>query len=204
MAGAVLAVVGVDDGVVFFKFSGLFVVGVNEAGGDVFVVEVLVVEKLEGFFDGGEGVFGLAHEGLISGFDAFPVVVAVHGVGAAVEGGDLAVRDLFEEVVDLAEVEVGVFGAGIAAVEDEVEAKFADVVLVGQFDESEVVVQVSVDAGGGDHANKMEGGLVLVDVVDGVHEGFVGEEGAVVDANVDAGEALGDDAAGADGHVADL
>ena len=163
----------------------------------------------EGF--GGGGIFFtlIFGEEFVGGLDAFPAVVAVHGVEAADHGGDAADAEFLAFGFEGGDEAFGAGGGGVAAVGDGVDhdAVAGEILLLGHFEEGVGVFLVGVDAAVGAEAEDVDFGLVLFGVGEGVDEGAVGEEPppvALADAAGDAHGFLIDDAAGADVLVADF
>ncbi len=74
----------------------------------------------------------------------------------------------------------------------------------GQFEHREDVVLVAVHATGGEQAHEMERAVDRLRGGTGGAQFGIGEEAAVLDGRIDAGEVLVDDPAGAEVHVPDF
>ncbi len=207
LSDAVGAVVEADDGVVGGDEADWGAGGVGAGEGlDELVGDAVVVA----FADAGDGV-GVAAAGWVSGDHGaeglgflLPAVVAVHGVVAAADAGELAGADLGELLVELFEIACAAGGEGVAAVEEGVDVDALEVVLRGHAEEGVEVSELGVDAAVGDEADEVQGVAALGCVVHGLDEGGVLEELAGGDGGVDAGDVHADDAAGAEVEVADF
>ena len=175
--------------------------GWDELVGDAVVVEL---------FDACDGVgvgaaFGVAGDHGVEGLALLlPAAVAVHGVVAAADGGDVAGADFAECLLELLEVAEAAGGHGVAAVHEGVDEDAGELVLGGHAEEGVEVALVGVDAAVGEEADEVEGSSLLGGEFIGADERGVGEEAAVEDGGVDAGHVHADDAACAEVEVADF
>ena len=141
--------------------------------------------------------------------DAVPAVVAVHGVVAAGDGGDLGgslAADLRGARQQLGHIVLRAGGRGVAPIGEGVDVDAARPHRVAASPQAGVeVALVGVDAAGADQAAEVQlaSGSRLTCATALSRAGLV-EEGAVVDGGADAGELLQDALAGADVEVADL
>ena len=207
LADAICAVVEVDDDIfVADEADGVaLLVGAGE-GRDELVGDAAVVKVLDAV--GGVGVdaaFGMAGDHGVEGlFFFFPAEVAVHGVVASADAGEVADADLLELLLQLLEVAEAAVGHGVTAVHEGMDEDAREFVLGGQAEECVEMTLVGVDATVGEQANEVEAAAFLPSQLAGTGEGGVGKEGAVGDGGVDAGHVHADDASGADIEVAYL
>ncbi|MNS83772.1 hypothetical protein D3C72_1175740 [compost metagenome] len=200
LAGPVRAEVEEDHAVAVFDAAR----GVEHHGHQELVVDALLV----GAGDRLVRVVGRAalrvDHGAVGELGALPVLVAVHGVVAPRDRGDLAQADLPEHLLGAGEEAAGTPGRGVAAVEERMDIDPLDAALTGHAHEREHVLDRAVHAAVRDQPEEVEifaGGL---GVDHDLGEDFILEEAAVTDGHVDARELLVHDAPGAHVHVADL
>jgi hypothetical protein len=95
------------------------------------------------------GVRGLlanaADKTIDSNLDSLPTLIAVHGVVAASDGGQLSKVNLVQLVEQLLHVSSGGAGGGVATVAKEVDEDLGDLGLLGGIKQGEEVVHVTVD-----------------------------------------------------------
>ena len=198
LAGAVGAEVGHDDGVAI----GHTGVVADDSWDDELVAGVGGVGLIDGGGGVGRGGAVGVDQGVVGEGDTVPPLVAVHGVVAAGHGGDADVRrgEGGEEIIHEA---AGALRRGIAAVEEGVDGDGHAGAGDGVGDGGDVVLH-GMDAAGGNQAHEVGGAAGGAQLGDDVLKGGVGGEFAVGDGVGDARQFLFNDAAGADGHVADL
>ena len=207
LADAVGAVVEVDDHIVVADEADGMVFGVDAGEGrDELVGDAVVVE----LFDSGDGVgvgsaFGMAGDQGVEGLLLLlPAEVAIHGVVAAADAGDLtdaASRSVCWSCFEVAEA---AGGQGVAAVHEGMDEDVGELVLRGHADEGVEMALVGVDASVGQQTDEVQRSPLLRGEFVGADEGRVGVESAVEDGGVDAGHVHSDDAAGAEVEVAYL
>ena len=207
LANAVGAVVEVDDYVVVADEGYGVAFGVDAGEGrDEFVSGAVAVE----FLDAVEGrlirsAFGMAGDhGVESLLLLLPAEIAVHGVVAATDAGELADVVFLKFRVKLFEEAEAAGGQRVAAVHEGVDEDVGEFVLRGEAQECVEVAAVGVDAAIGDEADEMKGSAFLGGELAGAGERGVGEEAAVEDGGVDAGHVHADDPTGAEVQVADF
>ena len=134
--------------------------GVDDGEGwDELVGNLVVVE----FADSGDGVDvgsargGAGDHGVECLALLLPAEVAVHGVVAAGDRGDLADAVLAELLLEGFEVAEAAGGHGVAAVHESVDEDAGEFVLRSQTQEPVEVALVRVDATVGEEAEEMEG-----------------------------------------------
>ena len=162
-AGAVGAEIEKDYGVVIADhaardggFSGRGLRG-DDGGDDEFVGDAFFVAGADGGERIGEFCIGFAvGHGAIGFFDAIPAIVAVHGIVAADDGGDLAdavlAHFLFER---LQKIDAAV-GRGVAAVYEAVNEDARDFIFAGHAQQSIEMLDVGVHAAVAEEAEQME------------------------------------------------
>ena len=147
--------------------------------------------------------FGFAVDhGAIGEFFALPAIVAIHGVVAADDGGDLADAELAQFLLELLHIFAAAVRRRVAAVHEAVNENVLDFFLRGHFEQREKMMDVRMDAAVAEESDQMEwrwrprsmaclksGTLRIC---------FVGDE------QIDAGHVHVDDAACADVEVADF
>ena len=140
----------------------------------------------------GQKVVGLLH--------ALPAVVAIHGVVATADTGDLSDADACQFAADLVDkVDTGK-RSGVASVGEQVQVDVLFILLPAQFDAGVEMLQASVHAGVGGDPEQVDS----VCVVDRFEQGGVLEKLAAADGPGDAYRFLIDDTAGAEILMADL
>ena len=203
-AGAVGAEVEENDGVGILHLRARVPVRIGEDNGD----DELVGDTAGvGVTDGGErvagGEVGLAVDKRAVGlFDAIPAGVAIHGIVATADGGELADAERAHFLLELSEVVHTGGGRGVAAVEEGVDEDALDAVLLGHLQQGEEVMDVGMDPAIADQPEQME--LLGVGALHRAQEQLVAEEFARGDGQVNAGDVHIDDAAGADVEMADF
>ncbi len=207
LAGAVGAEVEVDADVFIADLADGLACGVDDDEGNEELVGDAVVVVL---LDAGDGVgvgaaFGFAVDHGVEGLElALPALVAVHGVVAAVDGGDFADAVLAHLLFELGDVARAGGGAGVAAVHEGVDEDALKAVLAGSAKEGVEVLLVGVDAAVGDEAEEMKLAAAVLGALHGSDDGGVLLEFVFRDELVDAGDVHVDDAAGAEIEVADF
>ena len=88
--------------------------------------------------------------------DAFPALVAIHGIVAANDGGDAGLGDFGDGLFEGAEEMATGGGGDVASVGDGVDEKFRGAGLAGDFKEGEKVFEMGVDATIGDEADEVK------------------------------------------------
>jgi hypothetical protein len=81
---------------------------------------------------------------------------------------------------------------------------FLQFLIFGESEQCEEMVFVRVHRSGRHESHEMESALVFFTILDGLEEGGIFEEGAVLDGERDAREILIDHATGAESHVPDF
>ena len=201
LLGAVVAVVEEDDDVALLDgaVDERVVDGLDELVGDAFVVA---------FLHGLEEVFGLfafgADEQVVGYLDAFPAFVAVHGVEAAYDAGDVGIAGFLTFLQHLSDEALAALGVGVAAVHEAVHEGVLHAVLLADFDEFEEVVERGVYAAVGGEAHEVDVLACGLGVLVGADDFGVAEDAAVLTGAVDFHKVLIDDAAGADVEVTHL
>ena len=148
------------------------------------------------------GALAVDHGGVCL-LQPIPVGVAIHGVVAALHGGDL--RPVFVAgLLHLGYEALAGGGGHVAAVQEAVDVDLLRPQIVGQLDGGLDVGDVGVDAAVGHQAVDVDGPARLFGGVDGVHVGLVLEEGALLDGLGDLGQILEHHPARADVGVAHL
>ena len=149
--------------------------------------------------------FGVGEDhGVVGLGDALPAAVAVHGVVAAADGGDLAAVVFAHLLLQLFEISGAVGGQGVAAVHEGVDEDAIDAVLLRHFQQRVQMRLLRVHAAVGEQAEQMQPALAGARVLHGIEQHGMREKFAVLDHQVDAGDVHVHDAAGADVEVADF
>ena len=137
-AGAVGAEIEEDHGVIVADYGawgcGLALRGfrVDDGGNDKFVGDAFLVAGADGGDEIGEFRIGVAvNHGTVRFFDALPAIVAVHGVVAADDGGDLADAVLAHFLFEGAQEINAAIRRGVAAVHEAVDEDARDFVFRG-------------------------------------------------------------------------
>src|SRR5271154_1741951 len=89
-------------------------------------------------------------------FDALPAIVAVHGVVAAADGGDLAHAELAHLLLELAEEIYSAVGGSVAPVHKAVDENILDFIFARHLEEREEMIDVRMDAAVAHKAEKVE------------------------------------------------
>ena len=172
------------------------------------LILILLTTAGVGVLDGLDGVSGLLalaeDETLEGNLDAVPALIAVHGIVAADDGGDLADADLLDGVLEFLHVAGGRLGVGVAAVAEEVDEDLGHAGLLGGLEERVEVGLLGVDAAVGDEAAEVQPPVAVLGALEGLLDDLVLRELALAHGLVDAHDVLPHDAAGADVEVADL
>ncbi|MNX92463.1 hypothetical protein D3C86_1246030 [compost metagenome] len=163
------------------------------------------VRALHGLAGARSAVLGHAvHEGAVGDLDPLPAVVAVHGVVAPHDGGDLAVTHGVQALLDLVEVAPARGGRRVAPVGDGLDVGLGHAEARGHLQEGVEVLLGAVDAAVGDQAHQVQATAAALGAFHGLDQHGVGEEVPVVDGLVDPNQVLVDHAARAHVGVADL
>lgn len=207
LADAVGAVVEADADVVIPDGSDCLTVLVDDGEGrDELVGDAVVVELANaGEWIGVGAALGVAGDHGVEGLALFlPAEVAVHGVVAAGDGGDLSYADLANLLLEGFEVAEAAGGHGVAAVHEGVDVDAGEGMLGGELEERVEVALLRVHAAVGDESEEVEGAVALSRKLDGAGENGIGEEGAVLDGGIDTGDVHADDASGTEVEMADF
>ena len=176
----------------------------GDAGHHELVGDAVGIAALDALFPVA-GLLALAvDKGGVGFLLAVPVLVAVHGVVAAGDGGDLADADGVQLVLDVLQEALAVVGVGVAAVHDGMDVHVFGAQGLGHIQQAEQVLLMAVDAAGAHQAHEVDGlarvdGRLHVADQDGVLLHLT-----VLDGLGDQGQLLVDDAARADVGVAYL
>ena len=173
---------------------------------DEFVGHVFVVGLFHSLHGIGVGAaFGLAidHRAVSFG-DALPAAVAIHGVVAAVDGGDLAGVVLAHLLLQLFEIAGAVGGQRVAAIHEGMDEDAIDSLLLGHFQQRIEMILTRVHAAIGDQAKQVQLAAAGARILHRLDEHGMGEEFAVLDHQVDARDVHVHDAPRADVEMADF
>ncbi len=211
--GAVAAEVEEDDGgAVADRSDRLAVLGDHEGRQELIGgLRVLFVEAPNRLAQTAEGAIGLAvHVGVPAALDHRPVrLVAVHGGGhPPAAGGDpvvTAVRaQLLQQRLEGLHVAQGAPLTDVAAIEERVDPRPLDALLGRPAEHGVQVVLVAVDVPVREQPDEVQGLAALLHPGDGVLPDLALEDLAALDGQLHQLGALVEDAAGAEGVVADL
>ena len=151
----------------------------------------------------GDGALAVDH-GVIGLLHPVPALVAVHGVVAAHDRGDLPHADLGALLYGLGHEVLAAGGRHIPAVQERVDIDLLQPPALGHLQKGPEVGVVGVDAPIGEKAVEVEGVPPRLAGVHGGHVGFVFKEGAVLDGPGNPGQVLVDNPTSADVGVAHL
>src|SRR5882762_5254198 len=140
--------------------------------------------------------------GAIRKFDALLAVVAVHGVIAADERGDLSDTQFTNFLLELLHEIAAAVRRRVAAIHEAVNQDVLDFLLLGHFQQCEQMIDVRVHAAIAEQAHQMQSTLAAT--LHGLLEKRHVLHLLVGDEQVDAGDVHVYDAAGADVEVADF
>ena len=143
------------------------------------------------------------HDGVVGFFRALPVLVPVHRVVPARDGGDVAGARLLDHAFEVCEVARPALGGRVSTVGEGVRDGL-DAAVGGEFDERVEVGLVGMNAAVAHQSHEVDPAAVLVGVGERRLDGLVFREPILLDGARDAGVALVDDPSRADGEVADL
>ena len=185
LTGPVGAEVEEDDAVPIL--DGMFM---DDCRDDEFVGNVSCI----GMFQAGLGIRFLRSfaegDGIIGFFDAFPALVAVHGIVAAADGGDFTDAEFCALVFQFLEVFAGTAGQYVAAVEEGVDVDFLQAIALRHFQKTIEMLFTAVDAARRYQAQQVESRVFFLDVFHGTDESRLLEESSVFDILGDLGQRL--------------
>ena len=198
--GAVVAVVEEDDDIALFDgaVDVSVVDGLHELVGDAVGI---------GEFHGLHHILGLealaADEQVVGYLHALPALVAVHGVEAADDAGDVC-AGLIAFLLQLADEAHAGVRVGVAAVHEAVHVGLANLILFGNLAEFVEVVEAGVHAAVAGEAHEVHSLALAHGILEGALHLLVLHDAAVLAGAVDFHEVLIDDASGTDIQVAHL
>src|SRR5260370_4333099 len=207
LAGAVGAEVEEDDGVIVANRSqrrgrGAASLGDND-GLHEFVGDVLLVAAPEGGDRIVRASFRFAvDDGAIGEFDALPAIVAVHGVIAADQGGNLPDAEFTTFLLELAHEIAAAARRRVAAVHEAVDENVFHLLLLGHFEQREEMMDVGVHAAIAEQTHQMQ--MALAAAFHRLLEQRHALQLLVGDEQIDARDVHVHDAAGADVEMADF
>ena len=143
------------------------------------------------------------YEHIISIFKALPAMVAVHGVVATDDGGNLTCR-LGTMLLHVFEESGTGLGVGVAAIHEAMDEGFVKTIGLGGVAKGIEMVERGVDTAGAAKAHEVDGDIVLLGVGEGAFDLGILGEGTVGDRAVDLHEILIHDASRTDVEMADL
>ena len=200
LLGAVVAEVEEDDHVARQDAS---VDGGVDDGFDELVGHALVIALLDGL----RHVVALApysvNELVVRFLNAFPSLVAIHGVVASGDGGNHA-GTLGAVLLELGDKALAALRVSVTAVHEAVDEDFVQLILVGDVAESEEVLQRAVHAAVAGEAHEVYATARLLSAGESSDHLGVLHDGAVGDGAIDFHEVLIDHASGANVQVAHL
>ena len=142
------------------------------------------------------------NHGAVGFLDALPAIVAVHGVVAADDGGNLADAVFAHFLFERAQEIDAAIGRGVAAVHEAVDENARDFIFAGHAQQRVEMFDVRVDAAIAEEAEEVE--LAGAAAFHGFEEQRLALEFAAGDELVDARDVHVHDASGADIQVADF
>ena len=196
--GAVVAVVEEDDNVAFANgaVNGCIVDGQHELVGDVGIVAFL-----HGLHHVGSLLALALHEQVVGFLHAFPALVAVHGIEAAHDAGNVRTVGV-AYALKLFDESLSALGVSVAAVHEAVyESLVFQSVGLADFNEFEKVVERRVHAAIGGQSHEVQFLAVFLGIGIGAYDFGILEDGTVGAGTVDFYQVLVYDASGTDVEV---
>ena len=203
-AATVGPVVEEEAGVVVADKANWFIAAIHDGDG---LDEFVGLAEFVGSADDFHGISGLQafaeNHGVEGGFNPLPALVAIHGIEAAGDGGDLAETDLVELLLEGFDVSQTAVRRGVAAIHKGVDEHVFKLFALRHAHDGIEMFGEGVHAAIADEAHDVEtaalSGMVHEDLEDGVIVDFARRDHAV-----DTGHIHLDDAAGTDVEVADF
>lgn len=201
LADAIAAVVEVEDGVVVVDAASG---AVEDDGFEEFVGFVFRVARFDGCDGVGAGFAFAGDQRFQADFDPLPAFVSVHDVVSSYYGREFSESDGVHVREEGFEVADAAFGIGIPPVTEEVDIYFRDLVLFGDFEQSEEMVDVTMNAPVADEAAEVQSAVPFCCVGEALADVFNVLQLPLFDCLVDADHILPDHPPGADIQVPDL
>ena len=140
------------------------------------------------------------NDGAIGFFDAFPAVVAVHGVVTSADARDAADAELAHFLFELAKKIYAAFGRSVAPVHEAVDENILDFIFARHLQQGEEMIDVRMHAAVAEEAHQMQ--LPSAPALHGFEKQGLAREFAAGDELIDARAVHLHDAAGADIQMA--
>ena len=173
----------------------------DDGGNDKFVGDAFFVARADGGDGIGEFRIGVAlNHGTVRFFDTLPAVVAVHGVVAADDGGDLADAVFAHLLFERAKEINTAIRRSVAAVHEAVDENALDLIFAGHAQQRVEMFDVRVDAAIADEAEQVQ--LARAATFHGFEKQRLAREFAGGDELINARDVHVHDASGADIQVA--
>ena len=144
------------------------------------------------------------HHRVVGLGDALPAPVAVHGVVAAIDRGDLAAVVLAHLLLQLFEISRAVGGQRVAAVHEGVDEDAVQAILLRHLQQRIEMRLLRMHAAVRNQSEQMQPAFAGARMLHRVQQHGMREELAVLDHQIDAGDVHVHDAAGADVEMADF
>jgi hypothetical protein len=142
------------------------------------------------------------HHRAVSFFDALPAIIAVHGVIAAADAGNLADAVFAHLLLELSHVVDAAIRRRIAAIGEAMDKNARDSLLLGHAQQGEKVLQLGMNAAVADEAHQVE--LVFAATLHPFKQQMLAKEISRGDHLIDARDVHLNHAAGAHIHVTDF
>ena len=191
LAGAVRTEVHEDDGIAVLHATAL----AGDHGNHKLIGDIGGIGSVNGLLRIG-GVVALAvDKGGVGLFFAVPVVVAVHGIVTAGDGGNGAHAQLVQLFLQIGQEALAGMGIGVAAVHDAVQINPGGAHGLGHIQHAEPVVRMAVDAAGSHQTHEVDGLAGIDGGFHVAHQNGIFHHLAVLDGLGDERELLVHDAA---------
>ena len=203
--GAVVAVIEEDNHIAFLDSS--IHIGIDDWLHELVCVLVVlrvgVIARLHAFNHIAHLASLAIYELVVSHFQTFPSLVAVHGIEAADDAGDMS-GGLVAVLLQLCDEAFAALRVGVASIHEAMYEGVAHSVFLGDIDEFEEVLQRRVHATIGGKPHQVDALSVVPCIFVGAHNLRILHDGVVAACAVDFHEVLIDDTSGTDIEVSHL
>ena len=197
--GAVGAEVGHQNSIAV----GATLIIANHAGNDEFVGNTGLIRSFNRFLNRGIAFAGSRNNVVVSGFDAVPALVAIHGVKASGQRGNTNIFHLFDRIFKIGQKTFGRRRRRVAAIQESVNLG-SDAVFIKNAGQSNNMVLARMHAARRHQSHQMAGFAAGFQLFNQIGQNRIFFNAAVFDCHVNTGQVLHNDASGTQIHVADF